>query len=196
MPSCPNSTPPPPPPEPPWTIARVQTAALEEMGCCLLFMSDDLEALNRRALLLLPSEPELTAMLEGEIPPTLAVEVQVCIECIANDYLPLTIEAMQHAATARVAMLERDWRSHARGGAHDLQPAHRLPSRLRLAPYPPTHKPARSSATSSTCPPMSRSLPKRCSSAFTAEPISPLSSPLACSTNRCKSRGGTTCRCG
>src|SRR5580693_8690170 len=118
MPSYTNSNVPPSPPDPPWTVARVQTA-LEEMGCCLLLMSDDLEALNRRALLLLPPEPELTAMLEGEIPPTLAVEVQGCIECVKNDYLPLTIEAMQHAATATVAMLLRDFRSTGREGVVD-----------------------------------------------------------------------------
>jgi hypothetical protein len=67
-------------------------------------------ASNRR--LRLPPEPRLTEMLEGEIAPSVDVEVSGCIECIVFDYLPLTIEALQHAATVTTAQLRQDHKNH------------------------------------------------------------------------------------
>jgi|HubBroStandDraft_3_1064219.scaffolds.fasta_scaffold25388_5 hypothetical protein len=94
-----------------WTVAKAQ-AALGEMVFQLLLMADALEGINRAVLGLVPPEPEWEAMLEGEIPPTVAVEVNGCIECIANDYLPQVIEALQHAATVTAAQLRQDYENH------------------------------------------------------------------------------------
>lgn len=92
-----------------WTVAKAQ-AALRDMAFQLLGLSDLLSGINRR--LPLPPEPALTRMLEGEIAPTTAVEVSGCIECIVFDYLPMVVEALQHAATVTAPDLERDHRNH------------------------------------------------------------------------------------
>jgi hypothetical protein len=92
-----------------WTVAKAQTA-LGEMAFQLLVLSDLLTGINRR--LALPPEPLLTDMLEGEIAPSVAVEVSGCIECIVNDFLPMVLEALQHAATVTGRQLERDYRAH------------------------------------------------------------------------------------
>jgi hypothetical protein len=92
-----------------WTPARAQ-AALRDAAFQLLALQERLEGINRG--LLLPPEPELEAMLEEEIVPTVAVEVSGCIECIVNDYLPLVIDALQHAACVTARDLERDYGEH------------------------------------------------------------------------------------
>jgi hypothetical protein len=92
-----------------WTVAKAQ-AALGEMAFQLLRLSDLLAGINRR--LALPPEPILTWMLEGETAPAVAVEVSGCIECVVFDYLPLVIQALQHAATVTAPDLEQDFRDH------------------------------------------------------------------------------------
>jgi hypothetical protein len=107
MPSCHESIPPPSSP-PGWTVATAQ-AALGDMSFQLLAMADTLERINGALLLLQPPEPELTAMLEGEIVPALAVEVSGCVECVVNDYLPLVVETLQHAAEISVEQLKSNF---------------------------------------------------------------------------------------
>ena len=80
------------------------------MAFQLLLFSDLLAGINRQ--LALPPEALLTDMLEGEIAPSIAVEVSGCIECVIFDYLPQVIEALQHAATVTGPQLERDYWAH------------------------------------------------------------------------------------
>jgi hypothetical protein len=109
MPSCRESIPPPSSP-PGWTVATAQ-AALGEMAFQCLALADTLERINCALLQLQPSEPILTEMLEGEIAPALAVEVSGCVECVVNDFLPMVIEALQHAADISVEQLEQNFRA-------------------------------------------------------------------------------------
>jgi hypothetical protein len=95
-----------------WTPASAQ-AALRDAAFQLLALQERLEGINRG--LLLPPEPELEAMLEEEIVPTVAVEVSGCIECIVNDYLPLIIHALEHASRVTACDLKRDWGTHQEG---------------------------------------------------------------------------------
>jgi hypothetical protein len=96
-------------------VAKVQ-AVLGELAFRLLSLSDALGQINRAVLQLVPPEPEWEAMLEGEIPPTVAVEVNGCIECVIFDYLPQVIAALQHAATVTARDLEQDYRNHQQKG--------------------------------------------------------------------------------
>jgi hypothetical protein len=87
------------------TVADAQVV-LGEIAFELLALQERLAAINGS----LPVPPDQEAMLEDEIPPDLATEVSGCIECIAYDYLPEVIEALERASSVTARDLERDFR--------------------------------------------------------------------------------------
>lgn len=81
-------------------------SVLGEIAFDLLALQERLAGIDRQ----LPVPPNRDAMLEGLIAPDLATEVSGRIECIAEDYLRVVIDALQGAACLTAHDLERAFR--------------------------------------------------------------------------------------
>jgi len=86
-------------------VTQAQTV-LGEIAFDLLALQERLAGINRG----LPVSPNQDAMLEGLVAPDLATEVSGRIECIAEDYLRVVIDALQGASCLTAHDLERAYR--------------------------------------------------------------------------------------
>ena len=91
------------------SVTKAQSI-LGEIAFELLALQERLAAIDRD----LPIPPNQDAMLEGLIAPDLATEVSGRIECIAEDYLRVVIDALQGAACLTAHDLERAFRTERR----------------------------------------------------------------------------------